>query len=73
MEYAFLLLGILLSSSPSFLNVHAPCKDIYDDRKDDFYEELQCALNQFPEYHMKILLGYLCKGLVNADDINLFG
>jgi exonuclease III len=35
------------------LNVHAPTEDKDDDIKDSFYEELE----QFPRYHMKILLG----------------
>jgi hypothetical protein len=36
--------------------VHAPTKDKSDDTKDSFYEELDCVFNQFPKYHMKILL-----------------
>jgi hypothetical protein len=29
-----------------------------DDVKDSFYEELELVLDQFPKYHMTILLGY---------------
>jgi hypothetical protein len=39
-----------------------------DDPKDSFYEEIECVLDQFPKYHMKIML----KGLsakVGAEDI----
>jgi hypothetical protein len=39
------------------LNVHPPTEDKSDDTKDSFYEELECVFNQFPKYHMKILLG----------------
>jgi hypothetical protein len=39
------------------LNVHAPTEDKDDDIKDSFYEELQQVFDQFPRYHMKILLG----------------
>jgi exonuclease III len=39
------------------LNAHAPTEDKDDDRKDDFYEELEQVFDQFPRYHMKILLG----------------
>jgi exonuclease III len=39
------------------LNVHAPTEDKDDDIKDGFYEELEQVLDQFPRYHMKILLG----------------
>jgi hypothetical protein len=30
---------------------------INDDTKDGFYEELEGVFDQFPKYHMKILLG----------------
>jgi hypothetical protein len=36
--------------------VHAPNEDKDDDIKDSFYEELEQVFNQFPRYHMKILL-----------------
>jgi hypothetical protein len=39
------------------LNVHAPTEDKCGDTRDRFYEELEHALNQFPNYDMKILLG----------------
>jgi hypothetical protein len=39
------------------LNVHAPTEDKTDDVKDSFYEEVECVLDKFPKYHMKILLG----------------
>jgi len=37
--------------------VHAPTEDKSDDIKDSFYEELEHVFNQFPKYHLKILLG----------------
>jgi endonuclease/exonuclease/phosphatase family metal-dependent hydrolase len=39
------------------LNVHAPTEGKDDDIKDSFYEELEQVFDQFPSYHMKILLG----------------
>jgi exonuclease III len=39
------------------LNVHAPTEDKEDDIKESFYEELEQVFDQFPGYHMKILLG----------------
>jgi hypothetical protein len=39
------------------LNVHAPTEDKIDDVKDGFYEEMEGIFDQFPKYHMKILLG----------------
>jgi hypothetical protein len=39
------------------LNVLAPTKDKNDDVKYSFYEELQGVFDQFPNYHMNILLG----------------
>jgi exonuclease III len=39
------------------LNVHPPTEDKDDDIKDSFYKELEQVFNQFPGYHMKILLG----------------
>jgi hypothetical protein len=38
------------------LNVHAPTEDKINDMKDSFNDELERVLDQFPEYHMKILL-----------------
>jgi hypothetical protein len=39
------------------LNVHAPTEDKCDDIKDSFCEELVGVFDQFPKYHMEILLG----------------
>jgi hypothetical protein len=39
------------------LNVHAPTEDKTDDVKDSFYDELEPVFDEFPKYHMKILLG----------------
>jgi exonuclease III len=39
------------------LNVHAPTEDKDDIIKDSFYEELEQVFDQFPRYHMKILMG----------------
>jgi hypothetical protein len=39
------------------LNVHASTEDKDDDIKDRFYEELEQVFDQFPRYHMKILMG----------------
>jgi hypothetical protein len=39
------------------LNVHAPTENKHDDTKDSFYEELKHVFNQFPKYHMEIVLG----------------
>jgi hypothetical protein len=39
------------------LNAHAPTEDKDDVIKDSFYEELVQVFDQFPRYHMKILLG----------------
>jgi len=39
------------------LNVHAPSEERSDDSKDGFYEELEQVFDNFPKYHMKILLG----------------
>jgi hypothetical protein len=43
------------------LNVHAPTKDRNDDIN-SFYKELEQAFNQFPRYHMKMLLDFNAKG-----------
>jgi hypothetical protein len=37
--------------------VHASTKDKDDDIKDSFYEELEKVFDQFPRYHMKMLVG----------------
>jgi hypothetical protein len=39
------------------LNVRAITEDKVDDKKDSFYEELEHVSDQFPRYHMKIMLG----------------
>jgi hypothetical protein len=39
------------------LNAHAPTESKFDDIKDSYYEELEGVFDQFPKYHMKILLG----------------
>jgi hypothetical protein len=36
--------------------VHAPTEDKDEDIKDSFYEELEEVFDQFPRYHMKILV-----------------
>jgi hypothetical protein len=37
--------------------MHAPPEDKDDDIKDSLYKELKQVFDQFPRYHMKILLG----------------
>jgi len=37
--------------------VHAPSEEKINEAKDSFYEELEQFFNNFPKYHMKILLG----------------
>jgi len=41
------------------LNVHEPSEEKSDDSKESFYEELEQGFDQFPKYHIKILLGDL--------------
>jgi exonuclease III len=52
-------------------NAHAPTeeKNIYT--KDSFYEELEQVFNNFPEYHVKILLGDFNAKLGKEDIFNL--
>ena len=38
------------------LNVHAPGEEKSDDSKDSFSKELEQDFDNFPKYHMKILL-----------------
>jgi hypothetical protein len=38
--------------------VHATIEDKDGDIKDSFYEELEQVFDQFPRYHMKILLDF---------------
>jgi hypothetical protein len=49
------------------LNIHAPTEDKIDEVKDSFYEELERAIDEFPKYHMKILLDFNAK--VGKEDI----
>ena len=37
--------------------MHAPSEEKNDEAKDSFYEELVQVFDQFPKYHMKMLLG----------------
>jgi hypothetical protein len=37
--------------------VHAPTEDKDDVIKESFYKEIEDVSDQFPRYHMKILLG----------------
>jgi hypothetical protein len=39
------------------LNAYAPTEEKGGDSKDSFYEELEGVFDNFPKYHMKILLG----------------
>jgi hypothetical protein len=39
------------------LNVHTLSEEKSDDSRDSFYEELEQVFDNFPWYHMKILLG----------------
>ena len=39
------------------LNVHAPSEVKSDDSKDSFYDEVEQVFDNFPKFHMKILLG----------------
>jgi hypothetical protein len=39
------------------MNVHAPIEDKNDVIKDSFYKELDQVFDQFPRYHMNILMG----------------
>jgi hypothetical protein len=50
------------------LNVHAPTEDKCDHTKDIFYEELKGVFDQFPKYHMKIVLGVF-NAKVGREDI----
>jgi hypothetical protein len=50
------------------MNVHAPTEDKEDNVKDRFYEELEQVFDQFPRYHMKVLLGDL-SAKVGREDI----
>jgi hypothetical protein len=55
---AFLVVSFLLAFPPiSYMNVHATTEDIIDKIKDRFYEEPVHVFDNFPKYHIKILLG----------------
>ena len=41
----------------SVVNVHAPSEEKCDEAEDTFYEELEQVFDQFPKYHIKMLLG----------------
>jgi hypothetical protein len=46
-----------LRSDIFVLNVHSPTEDETDDMEISFYDELERILDQFPKYHVEILLG----------------
>jgi hypothetical protein len=52
------------------LNVHVPTEDKIDDVKDSFFGELETVFNNFPKYHMKILLGNFNAKLGRVDILN---
>jgi hypothetical protein len=61
------------------LNVHDPTEDKDDDIKDNFYEELEEVFDQFPRYHMKILVGdfnakvgrdNICKPIIHNESLH---
>jgi hypothetical protein len=41
--------------------VHTSTKDKCDDTKESFYEEQESVFDQFPTYHMEILLDFNAK------------
>jgi hypothetical protein len=45
-------------------------QDKTDDVKDSFHEELECAFDKFPKYHMKILLGDFSAKVGREDILN---
>jgi exonuclease III len=47
--------------------VHTPTEDKNDDTKDSFNEELTQVFNNFPKYHIKILLGDVNANLRRID------
>jgi hypothetical protein len=49
------------------LNVHAPNEDKDEVIKDSYYEELEQVFDQFPRYHMKILVDFNAR--VGREDI----
>jgi hypothetical protein len=49
------------------LNVHASTEDKSDDMKDSSYKEVECVFDQFPKYHMKVVLDFIAN--VGREDI----
>jgi hypothetical protein len=47
--------------------VHASTEDKSDDMKDSFHVELERVLDQFPTYHIKIVLGDFNRKLARED------
>jgi len=45
------------SRNITVVNVHAPSEEKSDESKDSFYEDLEQVFDDFPKYHMKMLLG----------------
>jgi hypothetical protein len=43
------------------LNVHAPTEDKTYDVKDSFYEEMECVLDTFPNYHDSFITRFQCQ------------
>lgn len=39
----------------SLLNIHGPAQDKTADMRNTFNKELECVINTFPKYHMKML------------------
>jgi exonuclease III len=52
------------------LNVRAPTEDKDDVTKDSFYEQLEEVFDQFPRYHMEILMGDFNAKVVREDFLN---
>jgi endonuclease/exonuclease/phosphatase family metal-dependent hydrolase len=50
------------------LNAHAPSEEKSDDSKDSFYEELEHFYDNFPQCHLKILLGDFNEKLRRQDN-----
>jgi hypothetical protein len=49
------------------LSAHAPTEDKSDDSKDSFCKQLEQVFDNFPKYHMKILIDFNEK--LGTDDI----
>jgi hypothetical protein len=50
--------------------VHAPTVDKGNDIKNSFYEELEEVFDQFPRYHIKILLGHFDANVGGRTSLN---